>query len=67
MSEYLFGLHRGHLHARITRPIERKLGVSHINYTEPRGEKRGWWAGPNLGEPFDRALSARVGALLDAA
>jgi hypothetical protein len=33
--------------------------VSVINYREP-GKKRGWFVGPNRGEPFDSSLCRRV-------
>jgi hypothetical protein len=66
MSEYLFGLHRGHLTAKADK-IAREHGANHVNYTEPRGEKRGWYSGPNRGEPFDGDLSRRVLEAVDAA
>jgi hypothetical protein len=61
MSEHHFGLYRGHLSARLIQRIEKKFPeVSVVNYTEPRGEKRGWFSGPNRGSPFDRAMSSEV-------
>lgn len=61
MSEYFFGLYRGHLSAKLIRAVERKFPeVSVVNYTEPRGEKRGWFAGPNRGSPFDDRLGQAV-------
>ena len=64
MSQHLFGLYRGHLTAKLIRQIEREFrGVDAVNYTEPNGEKRGWFAGPNRGYPFDDALAAEVRAI----
>jgi len=61
MSEHMFGLYRGHLTARLVKRVETKFPmVSVTNYTEPRGEKRGWFSGPNRGNPFDRAMAAEV-------
>lgn len=61
MSEYCFGLFRGHLTLALIRKIEQAFPhVSVINYTEPRGEKRGWFSGPNHGNPFDREMAAKV-------
>jgi len=59
MSEYMFGLHSGHLTAKADR-IARKHGAVHINYTEPNGRRRGWFAGPNLGAPFDGEMGNAV-------
>lgn len=66
MSEYLFGLGPGHLSKRAEKAAE-KEGATLCNYTEPRGEKRHWFAGPNRGEPFDSALGRRVMAAVRAA
>lgn len=61
MSEYMFTPFRGHLSAALVKKIERKFPkVYVINYTEPRGEKRGWFTGPNRGAPFDGALAREV-------
>lgn len=61
MSEYFFGLYRGHLSRRLIAAVEREFPeVSVVNYTEPRGEKRGWFTGPNRGAPFDGALARNV-------
>lgn len=54
MSEYFFGVHRGHLTARADR-IAARHGTCHTNYTEPRGIRRGWFSCPNRGSPFDGA------------
>jgi hypothetical protein len=66
MSEHFFGLHKGHLAARADKIAERH-GASHVNYTEPRGEKRGWFVCPNRGEPFDTRTAVAVMADIDAA
>lgn len=61
MSEFSFCPYTGHLSARLIKRVEKKFPeVSVINYTEPRGEKRGWCSGPNLGHPFDGALAKSV-------
>lgn len=65
MSEHFFGLHSGHLTARAHK-IAARHGAEHINYTEPRGEKRGWFACPNLGYPFDDATARAVMDAIDA-
>ncbi len=59
MSEYQFGLHSGHLTARADR-IAEKHDAWHVNYTEPRGRRRGWFACHNLGAPFDQATADAV-------
>lgn len=61
MSEYMFGCFNGHLSAGLVKKIETKFRhVTVHNYTEPRGEKRGWFAGPNRGSPFDGAMAREV-------
>jgi hypothetical protein len=62
----MFGLHSGHLTAHAER-IAKKHGAWHINYTEPRGQRRGWFACPNRGSPFDQRVSDAVWADIDAA
>ena len=66
MSEYFFGLHSGHLTAKADQ-IAKRHGAGHINFTEPRGEKRGWFACPNRGSPFDQRTAELVMAAIDAA
>jgi hypothetical protein len=66
MSEYSFGLHSGHLTARADE-IAKKHGADHTNYTEPRGEKRGWFSCDNRGEPHNSATAKAVWADIDAA
>jgi len=61
MSEHCFGLYRGHLSAGLVKRVEAKFPhVSVVNFTEPRGDKRGWFSGPNRGDPFDRDMAERV-------
>jgi hypothetical protein len=60
MNEYFFGLHRGHLKAKADQ-IAKKHGAWHVNFTEPNGEKRGWFGCDNLGHPFD---SGRANAVM---
>lgn len=59
MGEYMFGLHAGHLTAKADKIAER-YGAWHVNYTEPRGQRRGWFACPNRGSPFDQAVGNAV-------
>ena len=66
MSDYCFGLHNGHLTAKADR-IAARYGAWHINYTEPSGWRRGWFACPNRGSPFDSNTAAKVWADLDKA
>lgn len=66
MSEFLFNLHSGHLTARADR-IAKRHGAVHVNYTEPNGRRRGWFAGPNLGSPFDAALARAIADDIDSA
>ena len=57
--EYLFGLGPGHLPDSVD-AIARKHGACLVNYTEPNGHKRHWFAGPNKGSPFDGWLRDAV-------
>ncbi len=66
MGEYFFGLHDGHLKA-VADKIAKKHGAEHVNFTEPTGRERGWFAGPNRGEPFDSRLASIVMADIDKA
>lgn len=63
---YFFGLHDGHLRAAADK-IAKKHGAEHVNFTEPTGRERGWFAGPNRGEPFDSLLASVVMADIDKA
>jgi len=60
MSEYFFGLGPGHLDDAVVDPIVKKHGAYLVNYTEPRGEKRHWFACRNRGNPFDRQTASDV-------
>lgn len=66
MSEYFFGLGPGWLPAKADR-IAQKHGAVLVNYTEPNGYKRHWFAGPNRGAPFDQQMADAVAADLRAA
>lgn len=59
MSEHCFGLHSGHLIAKADK-IAARHDAWHTNYTEPRGERRGWFSCKNLGEPFDSCTRKAV-------
>ena len=59
MAEYFFGLHSGHL-GDLADEIAKRHGAWHVNYTEPRGERRGWFCCRNRGEPFDGATAKAV-------
>lgn len=58
-GDYFFGLHSGHLVARADR-IAKRLDAYHVNHTEPRGERRGWFACRNRGEPFNSGKAREV-------
>ena len=66
MSEYLFGTHTGHLTAAADR-IAKRHGANHVNYTEPGGQRRGWFACQNRGDPFDGATARAVAAEIEQA
>jgi hypothetical protein len=66
VSEYLFGLHNGHLTA-VADQIAGRHGAWHINYTEPCGERRGWFACPNRGPSFYQVIARAVMADIDRA
>lgn len=66
---YFFGLHYGHLNRKADQ-IAQRHGAVHVNHTEPRGERRGWFECRNRGAPFDQATAdavfaeiARIGGL----
>lgn len=59
MGEYCFGLHAGHLRAAAHR-IALRHGAAHVNYTEPDGRRRGWFAADNRGSPFDERVARAV-------
>jgi hypothetical protein len=66
VSEYLFGLHMGHLTAEADQ-IAARHGAWHVNYTDPSGERRGWFACPNRGPSFYRVIAEAVMAEIDRA
>lgn len=72
MSEFSFGVGRGHLSTRVAKTAT-KAGAELVNYTDPGcscregcsgyrcpANRRHWFAGPNRGEPWDRRLAERV-------
>ena len=65
-SEYLFGLHCGHLSA-VSDQIAGRHGAWHVNYTDPRGDRRGWFACPNRGAAFDLAVAKAMMADIERA
>jgi hypothetical protein len=66
VSEYLFGVHYGHLTAPADQ-IAGRHGAWHVNYTDPHGQRRGWFACPNRGAQFDQAIARAVMADIDRA
>ena len=62
MSEFLFGLHFGHLNNKANR-----LAGKHGAYTEPHGQKRGWFICPNRCSPHDLEIAKTVLAGIEAA
>lgn len=65
MSQYLFGVKNGKLDAkeqRLRRRVAKKHGVEWVYVNLPGDGYRSWFAGPNLGFPFDRNLSDAVHA-----
>ena len=65
-GEYFFGLHSGHLTVRADR-IARKHGADHVNFTEPRGRRCGWFVCDNRGQPFDQQVATAVWDDIEAA
>ena len=60
MSEFVFGLGRGHLPAKANEAAK-KHGAWLVNYTEPGSrEKRHWFAALNRGDPHNRNRSEAV-------
>lgn len=70
MSEHMFGGGTGELTDEAIRAID-EIAARHdftvVTYTEPRGEKRYWFAGPNRGNPFDGQAEKAIWADLEAA
>ena len=65
MSESFSHLFKGRLTERMAVDINRALreaGVDArvVTYLDPAEGYRGWFAGRNLGEPFDSALAASI-------
>jgi len=56
-------LHTGHLTAR----ADQIAGRHGVNYTEPCGERRGWFACPNRGPSFYQLIARAVIADIDRA
>ncbi len=61
MSEFLFGLHFGPLNNKANR-----LAGKHGAYTEPHGQKRGWFICPNRCSPHDLETAKTVLAGIEA-
>ena len=59
MNEFHFGLGEGWLPKKAAE-IARRHGAKLINYEEPCGRRRHWFAAENLGEPFNRATAEAV-------
>lgn len=59
MNEYFFGLGPGHLPDKADE-IAKRHDAWLVNYTEPRGEKRHWFACRNMGDPFNRSTADAV-------
>jgi len=66
MSEHFFGLGDGYMPAAADE-VARKHGACLVNYTEPHGKRRHWFACPNRGEPFDSSTANAVMADIEAA
>ena len=64
MSEYMFGVTQTRVTAAegkyLDRVCEDEGGTGFTTYSQPGTASRGWFTGPNRGEPFDRNLSHRV-------
>jgi Fe-S oxidoreductase len=66
MSDYFFALGSGHLPKKAQK-IAEKHGADLVNYTEPDGRKRHWFACDNYGEPHDSQVRQAVVADLEKA
>ena len=63
MNTYLFGCKAGKLTAADVKRHEAaaaKHDVDFYYYNAPGEGWKSWFAGPNMGEPFDRCLAADV-------
>jgi hypothetical protein len=67
MSEHMFLAHRGHLKPAAVGKIEKRHFVTHTNYTDANGDRRGWFSCPNHGSPFNERAAAAVLADIEAA
>ena len=70
MGEYMFGLGRGRVSDatyKAAEDIAKRHDCTLNLYQDPGQGPRYWFAGPNLGEPFDGAMRSAVIADLDAA
>lgn len=70
MSEHHFGLGRGKLSKATIQKVDRvvrPLGVTLVTYRDPGNGHRFWFCGPNLGEPFNQALSQQTRKALETA
>jgi hypothetical protein len=59
-SEYFFGGGSGHLPFTKVERIAQRHDAALVNYTEPTGEKRHWFATRNYGTPFNEATAKAV-------
>jgi hypothetical protein len=66
MSDFMFGMGDGHLPKKAAKIAERH-GARLVNYTEPNGRQRYWFAAPNLGNPQDQLRAKAVRADLEKA
>lgn len=63
MSQYLFGSGRGKIKPSIRKRIDaiaNRHDADFVNPNMPGEGWRFWFAGPNLGHPFDRAMANAV-------
>lgn len=59
MDRHIFGQGPGHLPQRADEIAERR-GAWLVNFTDPNGTKRHWFACKNKGEPFNGRTAAAV-------
>jgi hypothetical protein len=70
MSQHMFSVSRNKPSRANARKIERiakRHGCGFIEYVDPGDGYKNWFAGPNLGHPFDDAMARAVMADLRAA
>jgi hypothetical protein len=58
-QDFLFGMGAGHLPRKAAR-IAEAHGARLVNYTEPDGRRRHWFASENMGAPFDGITAKEV-------